>query len=98
VALGLPTGTAAARARVRVGNATLALTLAMVAYPPFTGPQGLEYAFLPWGPDWSRSLGTLARDAGLSARLDWRMLLLQVALLWAVALALRALLARRAPA
>jgi hypothetical protein len=65
------------------------LTVAMVLFPPFTSFNGTEYAFVLSGPEWSRSMQAAGAELGLSARIYWPALLLQLAVVWAVALGAR---------
>ncbi len=61
------------------------LSMVMVLFPPFTSLNGTEYAFLLTGPEWSRLTGALGEDLGLTARLHWILLLVQLAAVWAIA-------------
>lgn len=61
-------------------------TIVMLLFPPFTSFTGIEYAFLLTGPEWSSRMGTLGESLGLTARVHWIALLVQIAALWAIAL------------
>lgn len=65
------------------------LTVAMALFPPFTSLSGTEYAFVLSGPEWSRAMGALGTDLGLSAHIHWALLLVQLAAVWALALGVR---------
>lgn len=72
------------------------LSLLTIVYPPFTSINGTEYAFVLTGPEWSRRIGQVGQDLGLSARIDWTALLVQLTGLWALALGARWYLGRPA--
>lgn len=74
------------------------LTVVMVLFPPFTSLNGTEYAFLLTGPEWSRHIGTLGDDLGLTARLHWVLLFAQLATVWAIAVGAKKFLAAQPPA
>ncbi len=61
-----------------------ALSVAMVLVPPFTSVSGTEYAFVLSGPAWARTM--VAVDLGLTARLHWPLLFVQLAAVWTLAL------------
>lgn len=65
------------------------ITVAMGLFPPFTSLGGTEYAFVLTGPEWSRAMGAVGAGLGLSARLHWPLLLVQVAAVWALAFGAR---------
>ncbi|HSJ62498.1 MAG TPA: hypothetical protein VK922_01210 [Gemmatimonadaceae bacterium] len=64
------------------------LTAAMLIFPPFTGLRGLEYAYLLTGPELARGMSDLAVQLGLGPRIHWPALLVQLAILWTLALGL----------
>ncbi len=64
----------------------LVLSVAMVLFPPFTSVNGTEYAFVLTGPEWARAMEAVGRELGLTARIDWALLLVQLGAVWAVAL------------
>ena len=68
----------------------LVLTVAMVLFPPFTSVNGTEYAFLLTGPEG-------VRLAGLTPRLHWAALLVQLGAVWAIALGARWFFGRQPP-
>ena len=58
------------------------LTIVMVLFPPYTSINGTEYAFVLTGPEWTRL-------SGLTPRLHWAALLVQLGTVWAIALGAR---------
>jgi hypothetical protein len=62
------------------------LTLAMLAFPPYTSLYGVEYAFVLRGPEWSYIMGESGVDLGLTARIYWAALGVQLGAVWAIAL------------
>lgn len=68
------------------------LTAAMVLFPPFTSLGGTEYAFVLTGPEWARAMEAVG--PGFGARLHWSLLLIQIAMVWAIALGARRHFAR----
>jgi hypothetical protein len=62
------------------------LTLAMVLFPPFTSMYGTEYAFVLRGPEWWNVVSDSGADLGLTARIYWAGLGVQLGLVWAIAL------------
>ena len=68
----------------------LVLTAAMVLFPPFTSVNGTEYAFLFTGPEG-------VRLAGLTPRIYWAALFVQLGTVWAVALGARWFFGRQPP-
>lgn len=71
------------------------ITVASFLYPPFTSFSGVERAFVLTGPEWSRRMGDLGENLGLTPRLHWGGLLVQLGALWAIAIGARVFL--RAP-
>jgi hypothetical protein len=69
------------------------LTVVMLLYPPFTSVRGIEYAFGFSGPGWSNGMGSLGDELGLTARIHWIGLVVQLFATWAIALAARRYLA-----
>jgi hypothetical protein len=65
------------------------LTVAMALFPPFTSVNGTEYAFVATGPEWARHLGAVGEGLGVTARIHWTALGVQVGTLWAIALGAR---------
>jgi len=74
----------------------IVVTVVLVLFPPFTSLHGTEHAFVFTGPEWSRRIGALGPELGLSARIHWPALLVQLGGLWAVALGARWFLLRPA--
>ncbi|MBA3895015.1 MAG: hypothetical protein H0X69_15225 [Gemmatimonadales bacterium] len=74
------------------------LTGAMLLFPPFISVNGTEHAFVATGPEWMHRMGARGEDFGLTARIHWAALLVQVAAVWAIALGARWFLGRDAPA
>lgn len=62
------------------------LTVVMLLFPPFVSLNGTEFAFVLTGPEWSRALGGLGDTLGLSARIHWVALCVEIGALWAIAL------------
>lgn len=62
------------------------LTLLMLLFPPFTSLNGTEYAFVATGPEWSQAMGAVGAELGLTARIHWIALGVQLGALWAIAL------------
>ncbi len=75
-------------------HVAIVLTIVMVLFPPFTSLNGTEYAFLLTGPEWARLTGALGEDLGLTARIHWVLLLVQLAAVWAIALGAKQFLGR----
>lgn len=75
----------------------IVMTIAMVLYPPFTSINGTERAFLLAGPEWARGMGALGAELGLTVRVDWIALAVQLSALWAVALGARWFLGGQRP-
>ncbi len=65
---------------------TAVLTVVMILFPPFLSLNGTEYAFALRGPEWSRALGVFGEEMGLTARVHWVLLSVQLGALWAIAL------------
>lgn len=74
------------------------LTVAMVLFPPFASLNGTEYAFVLSGPIWSSNMGALGENLGLTARIHWALLVVQLGAVWAIALGGKFFLGRRAAA
>ena len=68
---------------------TVVLTVVMVVFPPFVSLNGTEYAFVLTGPEWSRAMGAFGEDLGLTARIHWEALSVQLGALWAIGLGAR---------
>jgi hypothetical protein len=77
--------TAPSRAASFVAYVAVVLTIARVLFPPFTSLNGTEYAFVMTGPEWSRALALTAAELGLRAQIHWAALLVQIAVVWAIA-------------
>ncbi|HET6567517.1 MAG TPA: hypothetical protein VFG50_06095 [Rhodothermales bacterium] len=73
------------------------LTVVMILFPPFTSLNGTEYAFFLTGPEWSRAAGELGSNLGLTAHIHWALLLMQLAVVWALALGARYFLKSESP-
>lgn len=71
------------------------LTVVMVLFPPYASLNGTEYAFVLTGPAWSSNMGTLGESLGLTARIHWILLLVQLGAVWAIALGAKVLLGRQ---
>lgn len=65
------------------------LTAVMMCFPPFTSLNGTEYAFILTGPEWSGMMKMMGEELGLTPRLHWVLLLVQIAAVWAIALGTR---------
>jgi hypothetical protein len=65
------------------------LTVVMALFPPFVSLNGTEYAFFLTGPEWSRQMGSFGESLGLTARIHWIALAVQLGALWAIALGAR---------
>lgn len=65
------------------------LTVVMLLFPPYTSLNGTEYAFLLTGPEWSRAMGAVGAELGLTARIHWIALGVQLGAVWAIALGAR---------
>ncbi|HEX7069522.1 MAG TPA: hypothetical protein VF190_01900 [Rhodothermales bacterium] len=91
----LPTNDSAFRVAPFILYATVIVSLMMVLFPPYTSLTGTERAFILVGPEWSRRMSSVAQELGLQARLDWTLLLAQLATLWALSLGAVHFLARR---
>jgi hypothetical protein len=63
------------------------LSVVMLLFPPFTSIRGTEWAFGFSGPAWSRGMGSLGDELGLTARIHWAGLVVQLLATWAIALA-----------
>lgn len=81
-----PSATNTARFIVYVAGV---LTVVMLLFPPFTGLNGTEYAFLFTGPTWSLQMGLLGENLGLTPHIHWMHLIVQLAVVWAIALGAR---------
>ncbi len=68
---------------------TAVLTVVMLLFPPFVSLSGTEYAFLLTGPEWSRAMGAFGEEVGLTARVHWEALIVQLGALWAIGLGAR---------
>lgn len=66
------------------------LTVVIVLFPPFTSIDGTEYAFVLTGPEWTRL-------SGLTPRIYWAALGVQLGTVWALALGARWFFGRNAP-
>ncbi len=82
-------GTAPLGAPAFIVYVTAVLTVAMVLFPPFVSLNGTEYAFVLTGPEWSRAMGSFGEEMGLSARIHWEALSVQLGALWAIGLGAR---------
>lgn len=58
----------------------------MILFPPFASLSGTEYAFLLTGPGWARGMEAVAGHLGLTTHIQWPVLIVQLAALWAIAL------------
>ena len=71
------------------------LTVVMMLFPPFSSLNGTEYAFVVTGPVWSSNMGALGENLGLTARIHWVLLFVQLGAVWAIALGGKFFLGRR---
>ncbi len=76
-------------------HVTAVLTVAMLLFPPFVSVGGTEYAFVFTGPEWSRAMGVFGEELGLTARIHWEALIVQLGALWAIGLGARWFLTER---
>jgi hypothetical protein len=81
-----------------ITSVAVILSVVMLLFPPFTSVRGIEYAFGPSGPEWSSDMGSLGEELGLTARIHWSALVVQLSVTWAIALAARRYLAPPPPA
>ena len=80
------TSTNASKASSFILYVAFVLTIAMGLFPPFLGVGGTEHAFVLTGPEWSRAMGAAARELGLTARVHWIALAIELGAIWAIAL------------
>lgn len=73
------------------------LSVVMILFPPYASLNGTEYAFVLTGPAWLSNMGTLGENLGLTARIHWILLLVQLAAVWAIALGARIFLGKPPP-
>jgi hypothetical protein len=93
-----PPATASPNVAAFVVYVAAVLTVAIATFPPFTSLYGTEYAFVLTGPEWSRSLQAAGADLGLTARIHWPALLVQLTVVWALAFGARWFLGGRGAA
>ena len=84
---------AATRAARFILYVAFVLSIGMALFPPFVSLNGTEYAFVLTGPEWSHRMAAVGRELGLGARLQWELLLGQLAGVWAIALGAKWILA-----
>lgn len=84
----VPSSSYSKAARFTVYVATV-LSIVMVLFPPFTSLNGTEYAIILTGPEWSRAVGDLGDSLGLTARINWAILAMQLAVVWLIVLGVR---------
>lgn len=71
------------------------LTVAMIAFPPYTSFYGTEYALVLSGPEWARHTEAALSDLDLQVSIHWSLLVLQLFSLWAIALGVKWILGQR---
>lgn len=72
-------------------------TVAMVLFPPYTSFYGTEYALVLSGPEWARWTAATLDDLGLTVRIHWSLLAVQLVMVWALALGAKWIFASREP-
>lgn len=84
-----------ARAVSLILYTAVVITVAMVAFPPYTSFYGTEYAFMWSGPEWARSTEATLNDLELTVRIHWDLLIVQLLSLWAIALGAKWILGKQ---